>query len=473
MENINSSFNLNYKECRTIIENIDNLVVVDDKGYLKYIDKKVLKLIEEITHYKSKDIMGKHIREVRPLSKIESVIESKQEDKECFYFEGESVHVSRIKPIFSDGKLSGVMDYDVFSSVSDMKRFTNKMINYINEGHLDIELHEINKSMEKIRNYKYSVGDIIGKSDTIQKLRDEIVDIADSNSAVLIGGETGTGKELVAHSIHSLSRRALSPFVIINCASIPENLVESELFGYIEGSFTGAVKGGKKGKFEIADKGTVFLDEIDALPYSVQPKLLRFLQEKEIDRVGGTKSIPVDVRVIAASNRPLKQLVKSGEFREDLYYRLNVVRINIAPLRNRKEDLAFLAENHVDKMNLFLGRKVKKIDDGVVEVFHKYKWPGNVRELYNVIENAMNKCKDSTLTLKHFDDFLSESFNAQDVVFNAFETVKTLEEITSKAEQEAIINVLNICDGNKKKAAELLNISRPTLYDKMKKLGVE
>ncbi len=471
--NKSENFSLTYEECQKVITNIDNLVVVDHEGKVKYMDQRVVKMIEELTHYEFDSVIGKSIEEVHPLSKIKNVLKKRKEEKECFYFAGESVHVSRIKPIEDNNELFGAMDYDLFSSVSDMKRFMNKMIDYINEGHLDIELHKINESMEKIRNYKYSVGDIIGKSETIQKLRDDIIDISDSNSTVLINGETGTGKELVAHSIHSLSHRGLSPFVIINCTSIPESLVESELFGYVEGSFTGAVKGGRKGKFEMADKGSVFLDEIDALPLSVQPKLLRFLQEKEIDPVGGHTRVPVDVRVIAASNKDLKTLVKEGKFREDLYYRLNVVRVNIPPLRTRKEDLVFLTENHVDKMNLFLGRKVSKVEDSVLDMFQQYRWPGNVRELYNVVENAMNKCKDNLLGIKHFDDFINESFNERNVVFHANEKVKPLSVVIEKAEEEAIVNVLNLCDGNKRKAAELLCISRPTLYDKMKKLNIE
>lgn len=244
----------------------------------------------------------------------------------------------------------------------------------------------------------------MGKSSAVRKLKEEIIAASKSNSTVMITGETGTGKELVAQAIHALSLRRKERIIKINSSAFPDNLVESELFRYEEGSFTGAVKNGKKGKFEQADKGTLFIDEINQMPVSVQPKILRVLQEREVDHIGSEHSIPVDVRIIAASNQDLKKLVAEGKFREDLYYRLNVFPIYVPPLRDRLEDLELLINTKIRTLNIDLGKSISKVDGDVFEAFRRYDWPGNIRELQNKLEQAMNNVSDDeeTLMLEHF-----------------------------------------------------------------------
>lgn len=216
----------------------------------------------------------------------------------------------------------------------------------------------------------------------------------------MISGKTGCGKEVVAHSIHNTSRRCKNPLIAVNCAAIPESLVESEFFGYEEGSFTGAQKGGKTGLFELANHGTLFLDEVDQLPYHIQPKLLRVLQEKEVTHIGGTPT-PVDVRVIAATNKDLWQMVLDDKFREDLYYRLNVMEIHIPPLAERKEDIPLLVEHQFQKINQETATNVKNISNEVMELFLRYDWPGNVRELNNLLERSVILCQEETLKPEH------------------------------------------------------------------------
>jgi transcriptional regulator with PAS, ATPase and Fis domain len=306
---------------------------------------------------------------------------------------------------------------------------------------------------------------------------------AHTSSSVLITGETGTGKELVAHSIHNLSNRRNNPFIRINASALPESLAESELFGYESGSFTGAAKEGKKGKFEQAHTGTFFIDEINQMPLSLQPKLLRVLQEKEIIRIGGSDCIPVDVRIIAATNKDLKQLIKEGKFREDLYYRLNVIEIHTPPLRDRLDDIPLLTQAAVSTLNPVMGKRVTNVDPIVYDMFKSYDWPGNVRELHNVIERAMNYVEGDTLLPEHFKfkqvifeklkKRIYRRINISTDINEVFDSINPIESLKNSAERELIIKVLSDCDNNKTKAAKILKISRPLLYQKMKRLNIK
>ena len=301
-------------------------------------------------------------------------------------------------------------------------------------------------------------------------LKEKIRYIARNNSTVLIHGETGTGKELVAHSIHNLSKRRLRNFIKINSAGLPESLAESELFGYEGGAFTGAEKGGKKGKFEIADGGTLFIDEVNQMPLTLQPKLLRVLQEKEVDRIGSSKSIPVDVRIIAATNQDLKKLVAEEKFREDLYYRLNVVEIRIPPLRERPEDIPHLAWQFVETYNGLFGKHIERIDDRALKRLMDYDWPGNVRELQNTIEKSMNYAEGTVLTDQtlDFDIFIEKQSVEMLKGYN-----KPIEEVLAQTERNLIQRTLETFGGNKTKTAEFLKIPRTLLYQKMKRLGMK
>lgn len=469
-----NNFNMTLEECRVVFDNIDGLVIVDEVGKIKYLSPKIIPIIEEIEGKKvSTNVVGQHIEEVHPTSKICMALKSGKEERTCFYFSIGVTNIARIKPLYSEGKLKGAIDYDLFFDDSDLKAFLDKIVNLSLNGFVNLSqtLNAIMEGKKKLNKVKYCVSDIMGESYQMRELRKQIHEMSESESTVMILGATGCGKELVAHSIHNISRRRMSSMIEINCAAIPENLVESELFGYEEGTFTGANKGGKIGKFEMADKGTIFLDEVDQLPYHIQPKLLRVLQEKEICRIGG-KTRTINIRVIAATNKNLKELVEQGKFREDLYYRLNVVEIRISPLADRKEDIAILADKQLKHLNSVMGKNVSAISKDVLELFLNYDWPGNVRELFNILERAMNRCRGDVLEIEHFDGFFVEG-TKQRVDIDTINSDNPLERVKDIAEKEAIKKALQICNGNRSKTARLLKISRTSLYYKMQRHGIE
>ncbi|MBB6217071.1 transcriptional regulator with PAS, ATPase and Fis domain [Anaerosolibacter carboniphilus] len=306
---------------------------------------------------------------------------------------------------------------------------------------------------------------IIGESEGMARAKEEAQKAAESPSTILIQGESGTGKELFARAIHFQGSRRRRPFIPINCAAIPEQLLESELFGYEEGAFTGAKRGGKAGKFELANKGTIFLDEIGDMPLHLQAKLLRVLQENVIEKIGGREYIPIDVRIIAATNKNLEQKVMEGEFRKDLYYRLNVIPLNIPSLRDRMEDVDILVGNLLRKCNHKLGKRVEGIQTGALRILQNYQWPGNVRELENTIEYAVNMCSQNQISEEDLPKRLKNRENQEQS--NADTRVMTIREL----EYREIEKALKLCEGSKQsmdKAAELLGLSRATLYRKLK-----
>ncbi len=315
-----------------------------------------------------------------------------------------------------------------------------------------------NKKLQRLIEERYSFENIIGKSKQMREIFLLIDKIAPIDSTVLITGESGTGKDLIAKAIHFRSLRKEGPFVAINCASIPENLLESELFGYKRGAFTGAVTS-KAGLFQEANKGTLFLDEIGELPQGLQAKLLRVIQDKKIRPLGGTQERTIDVRIIAATNHDLEKMVEKGNFREDLFYRLNVINIDIPPLRKRKEDIPILINYFIEKMNKKLGKNIKGASSELLEVFFIYDWPGNVRELENIVERLMILEEGEKLSKKH----LPEKYKSTKIVrdtpppseFENFNLNKYLDEITKKT----ISTSLEKTKGNKKEAAKLLGIS--------------
>ena len=274
----------------------------------------------------------------------------------------------------------------------------------------------------------------------------------------------------MAHSIHNLSARAFNKFVKVNAAGMAESLVESELFGYEEGAFTGAKKGGKKGKFEIADEGTLFIDEVNQMPFSVQPKLLRALQEGEISPVGSEDDINVNVRIIAATNQDLREMVKDGKFREDLYYRLNVFPVIVPPLRERLDDIPELVEYKIKELNEEMGKSITSVDPAVYKRLRDYDWPGNVRELYNRVEAAMNYASGEVLRPEHFNFRMD---NSRIDLNEVSQFDNPIEEIKKEAERKLINETLMKFNHNKTKAAEYLKISRPLLYQKMDRLGIK
>lgn len=345
------------------------------------------------------------------------------------------------------------------------------------------ELHYYQTKVHKDFKSKYRFQDLIGTCPNFLAARKLAERIAGSNSSVLLIGESGTGKELFAHAIHHNSLREEAPFVAVNCASIPENLLESELYGYEDGAFTGAKRGGKKGKFELANGGTLFLDEIGDMPLAMQSKLLRVLQEKEVQRVGGHKPIPVDVRVIAATHRDLEKLVEEGQFRQDLYYRLNVIKIDIPPLRKRKADIPQISQILLKKLEGKFYRYGTELSDAVMERFMQHSWPGNVRELENVLERCINVLDGKTIQLMHLPLYLRddrndyEEYQQSDVtkaagLLRAQEPVRPLKETLAAAEKQAIQHALAFVGGNKIEAAKLLGISKSSFYEKCKAFGL-
>lgn len=314
-------------------------------------------------------------------------------------------------------------------------------------------------------------GDIVGKSKAMERVFSVMKRVAGAPTTVLITGESGTGKELIARGLHRASSRSKAPFVSLNCAAVPENLLESELFGYEKGAFTGAVSL-KQGKFEYADSGTVFLDEVGEMALGLQVKLLRVLQEQEFQRVGGNKDIKVDVRVLAATNKDLKQEVEKGRFREDLYFRLNVVHIEVPPLRERRDDIPFLAAHFLKKFGEKLGRQVNAVDPDVTASLYKYSWPGNVRELENVIERAMVLCKGNTITEADLPPEIRESPEIEESVDTLISWEKGLTETLDAIEERMIRQALERAGGVQAKAAKMLHVSRSNLQYKLKKYGL-
>jgi two-component system NtrC family response regulator len=326
-----------------------------------------------------------------------------------------------------------------------------------------------NRQLRLVVAERFSFASMIAGSRAMRAVTDTASRVAQGDTTVLLEGESGTGKELLAKAIHFHSPRARAPFITINCGAIPENLLESELFGHRRGAFTGAVND-KKGKFEVADRGTIFLDEIGELPQLLQVKILRVLQEREIDKVGETRPIKVDVRVIAATNRDLDKMIADGVFRDDLYYRLAVVSIRVPPLRERTDDIPFLVDHFLQKHSERLGRQRPGVDKPVYSAFNLYSWPGNIRELENVIERALVLDKDGLLGLDDLPDRLrTREHRIANLRMELPDEGISLEDV----ERELLLAALEKHNWNQTKAAAFLNITRSTLLYRMQKFGLE
>ncbi|MGC2062381.1 MAG: sigma-54-dependent Fis family transcriptional regulator [Thermodesulfovibrionales bacterium] len=365
--------------------------------------------------------------------------------------------IVNVAPIYVDAKIKGSVG--IIHDISEIIALTDKL------AHAKKLLRQLKA--------RYTWDDIIGSSPSLELAKEQARRAAETPATVLLRGESGTGKELFAHAIHNASRRRKGQFVRVNCAAISENLLESELFGYEEGAFTGAIKGGKKGLFEEADGGTIFLDEIGEISLSIQAKLLRMIQEKEIIRVGGTKSLKVDVRVIAATNADLEQKIQTKTFREDLYYRLNVIPIQIPPLREHREDIRPLAGKIIYRLNQDFGREVQKLSEAAIEDLTAYDWPGNVRELENLLGRAMiaMRPQETVIDLQHLPLMPCEKIPVPAAVFPG--QLQPLEKTVADAERSAIQRALQETNGNRTKAAGLLGISMRSMFYKIEKYGLK
>lgn len=342
------------------------------------------------------------------------------------------------------------------------------------------DIQKINSSIAEIANGDNTINleNIIGNSYATLHLKENIKKVAESNSTVLITGESGTGKELVARSLHSEGSRKDKPFVVINCSAIPDTLLESELFGYVKGAFTGANQNGRMGKFELANTGVIFLDEIGDMPLYLQAKILRVIQDKKIERIGSNKSIDLDIRIIAATNVDLQQKIKEQKFRSDLYYRLNVIPMTILPLRERKEDIIPIINNLIYKYNKISDKFVHTIEKDVLDALTEYNWPGNVRELENVIELMINMSSDDGVITKKMlpANILKTSKNtvssADSVIYKEDMTLDNFQDIEKRYIETALISYGDDTEG-KKYIADKMNIGLTTLYRKMKKYGIK
>lgn len=447
-----------------------------------FISGKVFEVEEEI---EKKEIMGIMKQIINNYDKCVLVIDNEgkildgneQALKELKIESGLSLAYQKINIIPKNEVLFGK---DIFSAEINKEKYnligTLIPITGFSKSEYKIFLFEnfnYDKSKESIKN-KYAsnnifLEDIISNSEKMIKLKERIKKISKTNSTVLITGDSGTGKELIARAIHNCSERSKQPFIAINCGAIPENLLESELFGYVKGAFSGASNEGRIGKFELANNGVIFLDEIGEMPLFLQVKLLRVLQDRSIVKIGSNKLINLNIRVIAATNKNLLKLVKEGKFREDLYYRLNVIPINLPSLRERKEDIPLLIDFMIKEYARKLNKDVEYIDEGVLDTLIKYKWPGNIRELQNIIEYSVNMSHSNRITIDILPSKIKQKSN--DYILIEDKNIETLEEL----EKREIIKALNKYKNYKKDkdlVAEALGISRATLYRKLDKYNI-
>ncbi|OPY84943.1 MAG: Transcriptional regulatory protein ZraR [Smithella sp. PtaU1.Bin162] len=436
----------------------DALVVVDSTGLIVYVNPAYTREL----NVKSSKVVGKRMKDIAPESIVLKVLETGMPEigvQSRIIKLGIDVIVNST-PIFKDGKLTGVVS--VFRNITTIRNLSEQLEkmkdyqDYLQEQLLKRALPEEFKG-------------IIGNNTKFRSMLTRAMLAARSEITILIQGETGTGKDLIANAVHNASKRKKNPFIEINCAAIPENLLESELFGYEGGAFTGAKKGGKPGKIELADKGTLFLDEIGDMSIVLQSKLLRALQEKRIERIGGIDSIKVDIRLIAATNQNLETLIQENKFRKDLFYRLNVFSIETIPLRERRDDIPILSYYFLKKFSEEENKKCK-LSENVLNKFMEYNWPGNIRELMNIVEAAVVTCNSRFIELRHLPAYFTAAISMHRTK-KQNESFR-LDSCTMKVEKECIMNALKESNNNKSKAIKMLCISRSAFYEKLKKYQI-
>lgn len=443
----------------------EGIVIVDTNGIIKEFNAAYCRFLGK----KREEAIGKHVTEIIENTRVHIVSETGTDERGYVQrIQGQDMIVHRI-PIRKEEKIVGAIGMLIFEGVSELYNILGRMQELsrkVTESHLP--------NPEQIENNNH-FDQIIGESPAIQTVKEIARKAAKTPSTVLITGESGTGKELFAKAIHYSSPFSEGPFVSINCAAIPEQLLEAELFGYEEGAFTGARKGGKPGKFEQAHKGTLFLDEIGDMPLLMQAKILRVLQDREVERVGGMKSQHVDVRIIAATNKRLEDLVKKGEFREDLYYRLNIIRLSIPPLIERKEDIQILLIHHLKSFCEKFGIIKKSFSFEAMRYLQEYQWPGNIRELVNTVEMLVSLVENQEITEKDLPTHFRKKDTSSFITEKTSDTNRLLKKVREdilSSEKDTILKALADVNGNKAAAARILGIQRSTLYIKLKKYGL-
>jgi transcriptional regulator with PAS, ATPase and Fis domain len=417
-------------------------IMVDKEGKVIFINKTYLRILK----LSKKEVIGKHVGTITPRSRTLVVLKTGRAEVGYNWIVNDQHLIATSLPVYENNEIIGSFAYSIFLNIYEAKNLVEDLLS---------ELNMYKSQVNCLLRSKYDFDDIIGEDQRLKDLKFLAAQIAHhKNTTVLISGESGTGKELFAHAIHNSSCRSPFPFVRVNCAAIPENLLEAELFGYEKGAYTGANKEGKLGKFELANGGTIFLDEIGEMPLSMQSKLLVVLQEQIIERLGGVQPIKVDVRVIAATNRELSQMVQEGTFREDLFYRLNVFNINIPALRNHKRDIPILVNHFIDKLNSRLNTHISGISKDGLDYLCQYHWPGNIRELENVLERALilaDMEKSRQLGRKHFN--LSD-YDRPELLSDG-KPGESLKAMIEEYEKTALLKTLEKTDFDKKRTAAI------------------
>ena len=430
----------------------DGILIIDKEGIVRYINPAYTR----ITKVEEKNIIGRYLSEVRPGSRLTNVVKNEKMELGAHRKMGEVEYLVNMVPIYEEGKVIGGIS--LLNELIDIYKLTEKL------NLSKIIIQNLKEHVKTLGNGKYSFDDIIAVDEKSVEVKDFAKRIALADSNVLITGESGTGKELYASAIHNLSPRKDFPFIPVNCASFEKNLIESELFGYEEGAFTGAKKNGKTGLFQLAQGGTLFLDEIGELEYGLQGKLLRVLQEKSIRKIGGSKEIPIDVRLICATNKNLEKMIQDNTFRRDLYYRIAIMPLSILPLREKKNDIKSIAEKFLLDLSIKYKKEVK-LNENALKVLKEYDWPGNIRELKNIIEFTFNMVEGNEIKAEHLPIAIKKNLKEND-------NISPLSEVVKEAEKSYLKKVIEIYGDSvegKKKAAKALEISLATLYNKLEK----
>lgn len=431
----------------------DGVLIVDRDGIVQYVNPSYTR----ITKVVYEEIVNKHLEEVRPGARLTWVIQSGKKLLGIPRKVNDIEYLVNMVPIFDGENIIGGIS--ILNEITDIYKLTEEL----NKSNTIIK--NLEKQMQSMGRAKYSFDDLICHDKNSMETKKMAKRIANKDVNVLVTGDSGTGKELYANSIHNASNRGNGPFIAVNCATFDSNLLESELFGYEEGSFTGAKKGGKIGLFELANGGTLFLDEISEMNYALQAKLLRVLQERSIRPIGGLKEISIDVRIIAATNKNLENMITENLFRKDLYYRIAVFPISVLPLRERRDDIFPLIDHFMNETSTKIKRSIK-ISDEALNILYYYDWPGNIRELKNTIEFAANMTDDYTIKPEHLPKIIQTEGIKKNIV-----KIKTLEEVVREAEIHEIKKLLLLFGDTvegKKQTAEVLGISLATLYNKLK-----
>ena len=438
----------------------ESLVIINEKGEIEFIDRPT----EKFFNLSRGEAKGKKIQEIIPFSELPEVVSTgiphigkilKTKDRHTL--------ISRF-PLFRNGKVMGAFGRVILHSFEELERVRKEAEQY------RINFLNAERKIKSEHQATYTSADILGISEKIREQKELSKKMARTYSDILILGESGTGKEMFAHAIHNESKQKSYPFIKVNCPAIPIEIAESELFGYEKGAFTGARQEGKPGKFELAEGGTIFLDEIGALPLSIQAKLLRVIQEREIERLGSKKPLKLEFRLMTATNVDLKKLAEEGKFRFDLFFRLSKAILTLPPLRDRREDIPIYVAHFLKILNRNLSTQIKTISKEALDILCQYEWPGNVRELANILEQSFyNMGDEGILRTEHLPNELRNSVTSSS---EPKEIGRPLHTMVEEIERDIILKTLKCYKENKRKTAKHLGIQRSTLYLKMKRLGL-